>query len=96
MVYNLLGISWVIIGSVKGEMLAWEGLRSSNKCHILIPLTILWIIWKERSSRIFEGKETDFGTIKDRWLYFFGSIVLSHNLDSLEDFESIVDIFIDM
>lgn len=53
---KLLGISWVIAGSVKDEILAWEDLKMNNKWHRLIPLTILWIIWKERNCRIFEGK----------------------------------------
>lgn len=44
----------------------------------------------------FEGKEVDFVTINDRWFHYFGSIVLGHNLDSLEDFGSVINILIDL
>lgn len=96
MVLGLLGISWVMADSITSELLAWEGLSSRNKLFKLIPLTIFWVIWKERNKRAFEGKELDFNTIKNNWFHYFGSIVLGHNLDCSKDFAFIVNILIGM
>lgn len=91
-----MGIQWVIAGSIKAELLAWEGLTFKNKCFRLIPLTIFWIVWKERNNRIFEGIERNFVNIKDKWLHLFGSIMLGHNLDSFDDFGLIVNILTEL
>lgn len=96
LVYSLLGISWVIAGSVKSELLAWDGLYKKNKSSRLIPLTIFWVIWKERNNKAFDGKEVNFCNIKNRWFHYFGSILLAHNLDNLDDLGSIVYMLIDL
>lgn len=41
MVFNLIGINWVKTRSVHDELLAWDGLNSSNHVNRLISLTIL-------------------------------------------------------
>ncbi|MDV3147660.1 MAG: hypothetical protein Q8730_02570, partial [Sweet potato little leaf phytoplasma] len=40
MIYELLGIEWVIAGSVREEIWAWDGLSVKNKTANLIPLTV--------------------------------------------------------
>lgn len=96
MVLGLLGLSWVMDNTVYGELLTWEGLGKRNKFFQLIPLTIFWVIWKERNKRAFDGKELDFNTLKDNWFNYFGATILGHDIDSNVDFVSIVDIVIDM
>lgn len=43
MVFGLLGISWAVSGSVKTELLAWEGMCNRNKNCRLLSLTIIWV-----------------------------------------------------
>lgn len=43
-----------------------------------------------------DKSKLDFAVIKDKWLNLFGYIVLDHNLDSIVDLGSNVDILIDL
>lgn len=43
---------------------------------MLILLSVLWVMWKERNSRTFEGIEKDFNCIKNRWIHTFGFLLL--------------------
>lgn len=95
-IFSLMGIQWVIAGSVKAELLAWESIAAKNKHYRLIPLTIFWVVWKERDNRIFEGLEENFANIKDKSLHLFGSIILGHNLNCLDDFGATVNILTDL
>lgn len=47
MIYSLLGINWIIAGTVEDEIWAWEGLCKKRKFVKLILLTIFWVLWKE-------------------------------------------------
>lgn len=86
-----MNLSWVTAGFVKDELFAWEGLCKRKTNYKIIHLIIFWIIWKERNNRAFEGKKSDFVTIKNKWLHLFWSIVLGHNLDNIVDFASLVN-----
>lgn len=48
MIYALLGINWVISGTVRGELWAREGLCVKRKVAKLIPLTIFWVFLKRK------------------------------------------------
>lgn len=64
-VISMMWVSWVMAGNVCKELWAWTGF--CKKKHLFfIPLTIFWIVWKERNTRVFEGIETDFVNINDR------------------------------
>lgn len=82
-VYSLFGVNWVIAGSINNELWAWEGFALNNHVTRLIPLIIFWVMWKEKNNRAFEGIEDTFVNIKDRWLHYFDSTLLGHNLLSL-------------
>lgn len=83
-------------GSIHKELLAWESLLSYNKAACLIPLTIFWILWKERNNCVFEGIENTLLNVRDKWLHYFGSLFLGHNLLSIEDIGAVVNMLIDM
>lgn len=53
LICGLLGIKWVMAGSVKDELWAWARLCKKKKQLMLIPLTVLWVVWKERNNRAF-------------------------------------------
>lgn len=39
-VYGRLGVDWVMVGSVEGEIWAWDGLYVKNKIANLISLSV--------------------------------------------------------
>lgn len=82
-IYGMLGIKWAIAGLVKNELWAWARLGEKKKYLMLIPLSLMWVVWKEKNSRAFEGIENDFNSIKDRWFHLFGSLFLGHNIQDL-------------
>lgn len=96
MILGLLGVSWAIVENVCTELMAWEGLGSKNKSIRLISLTIFWVIWEERNNRTFDGIESDFNKVKDNWFHYFGSNLLGHKLDCLDDLVDIVDILTEL
>lgn len=96
MVYWLLGVSWVMAGSIREEIWAWKGIGRNGRFFSLIPLTIFWIIWKEINRRGFEGVEGDMSELRDRWFHLFGSLILGHDLCRVEDFEYLIDCLTNM
>lgn len=42
--YGLLGINWVVLGSVCEELWAWDGLSTKRNIANLIPLTVFWVL----------------------------------------------------
>lgn len=95
-VYNLLGINWVIVGSISEELCARASLCKKKSYLLLIHLSIFWVVWNERNSTAFEGIEKEMGNIRDRWFHIFGSILLDHDINRLDDFENVIDHLIDL
>ena len=60
MVFGLFGVCWVMPMSVVGLFACWQG-RFGRHCNgdiwKVIPLCLMWCIWKERNSRCFEDIE---------------------------------------
>lgn len=96
LVYSLMGLNWVMAGFVSKELFAWEGLSPNSPVARLIPLSIFWIFWRERNNSAFEGTEDSFVNIKDRWLHYFCSIFLEHNLHTLDNLGATLDMLIDL
>jgi hypothetical protein len=50
------GFSWVLSGTVADLVFSWwNGLgRHSSDIWNLVPLCLMWIVWKERNRRTFE------------------------------------------
>lgn len=43
---------------------------------------------------MFEGIEREMYKVKDRWLYYFDSMILEHDIYRMDDFGNIINIFI--
>lgn len=62
----------------------------------LIPLSIFWVVWKEKNLKAFEGIEKDLASIRNNWIYIFGYMILGHDIKELDDFGAIFDHLIDL
>lgn len=82
--------------SISDELWAWEGVQLDSSLIKLIPLTIFWVIWKERNSITFEGKETDLYRLRDRLMHYFGFILLEYDIISDVNFGNVIDSLIIM
>ena len=74
MVFGLFGVSWVMPLSVVGLFGCWQG-RFGHHCNgdiwKVVPLCLMWCIWKERNSRCFEDIERSMPNLK---LLFFRTL----------------------
>ncbi len=60
MVFCLFGVVWVMPGSVVEVLASWMGcFRKSLHADVwgAAPLCVMWVIWRERNLRVFEGQE---------------------------------------
>ena len=75
MVFGLVGVCWVIPMSVVGLFACRQG-RFGRHCNgdiwKVVPLCLMWCIWKERNSRCFEDIEHSMPDLK---LLFFRTLI---------------------
>ena len=67
MVFGLFGVSWVMPLSVVGLFACWQGHFGRHRNGVIwkvVPLCLLWCIWKERNSRCFEDIECSMPDLK--------------------------------
>lgn len=46
--YSLLGLRWVVVGSMGDELWAWKRIQSGKHSGMLIPLATFLAIWREK------------------------------------------------
>lgn len=51
---------------VRNELWAWVGICKKKHHLLLIPITILSVVWKERNGRVFEGIKNNFTIIRNK------------------------------
>ena len=58
-VFRLFGVHWVISGSVLDLVVGWRNWfgKQSSEVWNLVPLCVMWSIWRERNNRTFEDIE---------------------------------------
>ncbi len=59
MVFGTFGIHWVMLGSVLDLLFGWWNWLGKQGSDIwnLVPLCLMWTVWKERNRRTFENME---------------------------------------
>lgn len=72
LIYSLIGISWMMPVSIREELWAWECVHLNSRLIKLIPLTIFWVLWKERNFRTFKSKKRYMYRLRERWMHYFG------------------------
>ena len=60
-ILGVFGISWVLPQSVAELLFSWWNGLGCHESDVwnLVPLCLMWIVWKERNSRTFEELSTD-------------------------------------
>ncbi len=60
MVFCLFGVIWVMPRSVVEVMASWMGsFHKVSHADVwgAVPLCVMWVLWRERNLRVFEGQE---------------------------------------
>lgn len=84
MIYNLLGMQWVSMGSMFAEVWAWGGIYS-GKSKDYFTNYFLGYLKKKRNLRVLGGLEVDRYKQRDRWFKYFGFFILGHEIIRDED-----------
>ena len=92
MVFGLFGVCWVMPFSVVGLLACWQGRFGRHRngdIWMVVPLCLMWCIWKKRNSRCFEDKERSMPDLKllfFRTLLDWFSVWRNHQFSSILDF----------
>ena len=72
-VFRCFGFSWVMPNSVKDLFACWRSGGNSLSAVIwkMVPLCIMWCLWRERNDRSFENLER---TLEELKYFFFFSL----------------------
>jgi hypothetical protein len=89
--FSLFGLHWVMLKRVLELLACWREGRETSKIQDLwnsIPHGIFWVLWWERNSRAFEGKES--GVLKLKW-FLIRTLMDWSNASSSTSFSSIFE-----
>jgi len=84
--YSLFGVEWVMPSSVVDLLSGWGTLLGRGPVFRIwkqVPLCVLWGLWCERNSRLFEDMEVSVGAICRKVLNLLYLWVSTHSLGSL-------------
>ena len=84
--YSLFGVEWVMPSSVVDLLSAWGTLLGRGPVHRIwkqVPLCVLWGLWRERNSRLFEDVEVQVGALCRNVLNMLYLWVSAHSLGSM-------------
>ena len=64
-VFWLFGVDWVILNCVLNLVVGWRNWfgKHSSEVWNLVPLCVMWSIWKERNNSTFEDVEHSVGQL---------------------------------
>jgi hypothetical protein len=67
LVLAMFGMCWVMPGSVRELLAAWQGKMGKHPKHMIwsaVPHCVMWCLWRERNMRIFEDCEQHVDELK--------------------------------
>jgi len=84
--YSLVGVEWVMPSSVVDLLSGWGTLLGRGPVFLIwkqVPLCVLWGLWRERNSRLFEDVEVSVGALCRKVLNMLYLWVSAHISGSL-------------
>jgi len=84
--YSLFGVEWVMPSSVLDLLSEWGtllGRGTVNRIWKQVPLCVLWGLWRERNSRLFEDVEAPVGALCRNVLHMLYLWVSVHSSGSM-------------
>jgi len=84
--YSLFGVEWVMPSSVFDLLSGWGtllGRGTVNRIWKQVPLGVLWSLWRERNSKLFEDVEVPVGTLCRNVLHILYIWVSAHSPGSM-------------
>jgi len=84
--YRLFGVEWVMPSSVVDLLSAWGTLLGRGPVHRMwkqVPLCVLWGLWREKNSRLFEDVEVQVGALCKKVFNMLYLWVSAHSLGSM-------------
>jgi hypothetical protein len=84
--YSLFGVEWVMASSVLELLSGWGtllGRGTVNRIWKQVPLCVLWGLWRERNSRLFEDVEVPVGALYRNVIHMLYVWVLAHSPGSM-------------
>ena len=67
LVLDMFGMCWVMPGSVRELLAAWQGKMGKHPKHMIwraVPHCVIWCLWREHNMRIFEDCEQHVDELK--------------------------------
>ena len=92
MIFGLFGVFWVMPMSVVGLFACWQGhfgRHRNGDIWKVVPLCLMWCIWKERNGRCFEDIERSMPNLK---LLFFRTLFDWFSVWRNQPFSTILDV----
>jgi hypothetical protein len=92
LVFCLFGISWVMPARVVDLLSSWMGGFGKSRSALVwgaVPHCVMWLLWRERNNRVFEGQEVTSLDLKSKFLrtlFEWVSITTNLGLLSFEEF----------
>jgi hypothetical protein len=71
LVFCLFGISWVMPARVIDLLTSWMGGFGKSRLAFVwgvVPHCVMWLLWRERNNRVFEGQEITSLDLKFKFL----------------------------
>ena len=85
----LFGLKWVMPQNIRDVLISWGCWKVDStikRIWKMIPASIFWSIWKERSRRCFDGISTTYQSLKANCLMFLYAWVYLSPLDCPDSF----------
>ena len=71
-IFEIFGIHWVMPKTISSLLFAWRNWFGKHLSTIwnMVPACLMWLVWMERNTRIFEDKERTLDLLKAPLQYF--------------------------
>ena len=72
LIFSIFGLQWVLHSSIKRNLFGWHGAfvgKRREKAWRVVPICLMWTLWKERNERAFNDIERSNQALKHSFLY---------------------------